>query len=190
MNITFYTAFGALTCAFAQMEADLRVLISGVAFGGDNVIGSAFLDGSQLGENLSILRKLSRKFWTAKERFNSIIRRIQSIRFKRNLFIYGLCSPREFGEENDFAHVRDLRTVYEESKTWKQGISAKFLIEDFKEILDEVTQISAEIEALCESLENEEETEFGAFQSTFMSKPIRVRMNLDGSLNQVHDENN
>ena len=70
----FYSAFGVLTASFANMEADVRTLISGIAFKGEAVVASAFMDGSQLGENLGILRKLAGQYWDA----NSIVKSVAS----------------------------------------------------------------------------------------------------------------
>lgn len=62
-NSKFYYAFGVLTVAFAGLESDIRSLIAGIAFGDDSISASAFLDSSQLTENLRILRKISRRYW-------------------------------------------------------------------------------------------------------------------------------
>lgn len=117
------------------MEGDLRILIAGLAFKDDKIIASVFLDNSQLGENIAILRKLSRKYWEEESDFSELIDLLEIIRPTRNLFIHGLWSPMNFGEPDGFASVDDLRTFYEKkqsSRTWRHRQTEKFSINDFR----------------------------------------------------------
>lgn len=109
-HIKFYSAFGILTVAFAQMVADVRMLISGLAFGGNLVTAAAFIDTSQLGENLRILRKISRQYWDKENQFLDIIKAVEKIREIRNLFIHGVWHSGNFEEPKGFATVTNLKT--------------------------------------------------------------------------------
>ena len=185
MSEKFYTAFGYLTSAFAHLEADIRFLIAGVAFKDDSVTASAFLDRSQLGENLTLLKKIGRQYWDAEERLSEILSRIENIRQKRNLFIHGLWSSKEFGEKDGYAVVRDLRTTYEKkerSREWRHGVSHHFTISDFQEILNEVNQISKKIEELCEWFEKNEEMSFGYFGGTTMGRASTFAVGENGAI--------
>jgi hypothetical protein len=180
LNTLFYTNFGIITCAFATVESDLRILISGIAFKGESVAAAAFLDKSQLAENITVLRKLSRQYWEEKEYFDEIVKQFDKIRSIRNLFIHGLWRPSSFGEENGKAHVTDLKTFYEENddkRTWKHGETREFSISDFQEILDQINSIREKIQNLCEILEDEEIT-FGYFDTTKL-KPIQIKLVLN-----------
>jgi len=180
MNEKFYSAFGILTVAFASMEAKLRSLISGIAFGGDSVVSSAFLDSSQLGGNLNVLRKLSKKYWDKEELFLDIIKSTESIRSTRNLFIHGIWIPRTFGEPNGYATVTDLKTKYEKdekTRSWTHGQTSEYNITDFQDILDNVNSIKEKIENLCKLFEIEDnDIHFGMEGKTISTEPIQISL--------------
>lgn len=187
-NQTFYSAFGCLTSAFAHMEADLRFLIAGLAFRGETEVAAAFLDGSHLSGNLSILKKLGLTFVGDEAQFHEIVKHGEKIRLKRNLFIHGLWSPGNFGEKDGLATVKDLRTKTEEvrhGRQWTHGISEQFSLADFENLLSEVNLISAKIEKLCAWLEKHEDIDFGYFGATSKSTPTKFLIKPDGSLTPV-----
>jgi len=178
MNSKFYTAFGILTAAFSRMEADVRMLISGIAFSGNSVIASAFIDTSQLSENLTVLRKLSRQYWDKEAIFMDIVKLIESIRETRNLFIHGIWQPGNFNEQNGFATVTDLKTKYEKEKTkrtWVHSQTLQFSISDFQNILNSTNSASGKIRKLCELLEMENnDMQFGQGGLTASSEPVLI----------------
>ena len=152
------------------------------------MIASAFMDGSQLRENLSILRKLGRQYSDAEVPIAEIIDRTEQIRSKRNRFIHGLWMPGTFGEKDGFATVQDLRTTFEEtdtSRNWTHGQSEQSSVHDFQWILDEVNQIRTKIGELCAWFEKHEDIEFGYFGKRSMGKPTTYAVNPDGSLTHV-----
>ena len=180
MNDSFFSAFGILTAAFARMEADVRTLISGVAFRGDSVVASAFIDNSQLAENLTVLRKLSRQNCDKEDQFREIIKIIESIREKRNLFIHGIWQPGNFGELNGFAKVTDLKTKYErgdKNRTWIHSKTIEFNIQDFQGILDKVKLAIKKIDELCELFNEEnDDIQFGQGGMTASLESVIVPM--------------
>ena len=166
------------------MEADVRTLISGIAFKGEAVVASAFMDRSQLSENLGILKKLGRQYWDAHSLFESVESRIQKIKEVRNLFIHGIWSPKTFGQLNGFASVTDLHTNYAPTETirsWTHDQTSEYTLAQFQEILDEVNGIIAQIGELRLWLEKKEGIEFGFGGITGISKPVRI--NIDGNEN-------
>lgn len=176
-NRNFYSAFGVLTVAFSRMEADLRMLISGIAFGENSVAASAFLDSSQLSENLRVLRKLSRQYWEKEDQILDIIKSIESIRETRNLFIHGIWQPRDFDEPNSFATVTDLKTIYEREntkRTWMHSQTLQFSLTDFQEVLDSVNSVIEKIEKLCDLFKSEDEIQFGQGGLTASLEPILI----------------
>lgn len=181
MNERFYQAFGILTAAFSSMEADVRSLICGIAFGGNGVIASAFMDSSQLSENLNLLKKLSRQYWDKEELFLNIIKPIESIRFIRNIFIHGLWASSNFGEPNGYASVTDLKTKYkknEKMRTWTHSLTLKYSITDFQKILDDVNLVKQKIRELCELFESEDDDiNFGMTGLTASMEPILIPLN-------------
>lgn len=190
MNRTFYTAFGVLTSAFARLEADIRFLIAGLAFSGESVAAAAFMDGSMLRGNLTILRRLGRQYWDAEDRITEIIDGTEKIRQLRNLFIHGLWSAKNFGVPDGFATVKDLRTTFEQdehSRNWTHGSTEQFTLDDFQRTLAEVNAISAKIEELCGWFEKHEELDFGYFGGTSIGKPSRFSLDSDGSLVPIPD---
>ena len=183
MNERFYSAFGILTAAFCSMEAEVRALICGIAFGGNSVVASAFMDSSQLGGNLNVLRKISKKYWDKEELFLDIVKSIESIRLIRNLFIHGIWVSRNFGEPNGYATVTDLKTKYEKDKktrTWTHGQTSEYSINDFQDILDNVNSIKQKIEDLCESFKSEDDDiHFGMEGRTVSMAPMRISLSLN-----------
>ena len=176
-NRKFYSAFGVLTVAFSRMEADIRMLISGIAFGGNSVTASAFLDSSQLSENLRVLRKLSRQYWDKEDLILDIIKSIETIRETRNLFIHGIWQPGNFEEPNGFANVTDLKTIYEKGKTkrtWMHSQDLQFSLTDFQDVLDSVNSATDKIDKLCDLFESEDEIHFGQGGLTASSKPVII----------------
>ncbi|MFA5265814.1 MAG: hypothetical protein WC378_18495 [Opitutaceae bacterium] len=170
------------------MEADLRFLIAGLAFKGEDIVASVFMDGLHLSGNLNILRKLAREYLGDEKRFAEIVDLAEKIQKKRNLFIHGLWSPGNFGEENGFATVRDLRTKTEKQgngRLWTRGQSEQFSVDDFQTILNEVNLISDKIAKLCAWLEKHEDIEFGSFGVTSKGEPMMFAINSDGSLTPV-----
>ena len=171
----FYSAFGILTAAFSEMEADLRMLISGLAFGNNSVVASAFLDSSQLNENLRILKKLSRQYRDEENHILDIISTIGQIRETRNLFIHGIWHPGSFAESNGLATVTDLKTSYNEEdnakRSWLHSQTLKFSICDFQKILDSVYEIEEKIEKLCDRLSSDNGIEFTQGGCTITFKP-------------------
>jgi len=166
------------------LEADLRFLIAGLAFKGESVIASAFIDGSQLGENLYILRKLRRRYWDAEAAcLTEIIDRTDKVRPKRNLFIHGLWSTGNFGRDGGFATVTDLRTTFEDdqsTKRWTHGQSEKFSVRDFQDILDEVNLIRGKIEAFCELImKHDNDVDFGYLGETAAARPVTIALSLN-----------
>lgn len=179
-NNRFYSTFGILTAAFSRMEADVRMLISGIAFGGNSVIASAFIDTSQLSENLTVLRKLSRQYWDKETLFLDIVKSIESIRETRNLFIHGIWQPGNFDEPNGFATVTDLKTKYEKEKTkrtWVHSQTQQFSITDFQNILDSINSATEKIRKLCELFEMEDDDiHFGQGGLTASLEPVLIPM--------------
>jgi len=168
----FYLVFGQVTAVFAHMEADIRRLISGIAFRSDQTIASAFLDSSQLASNLSILRKLARKFWDDQARIEALTTSVERLRPQRNLFIHGLWSPSTFGQPGGAARVMDLKTRYEVNPTykkWSYGYCESFSLEEFRNIHSEVISIIAEIERLMEHLEDGDEIAFGGHSGSHIA---------------------
>ncbi len=191
-NKIFYSAFGVLTVAFSRMEADLRKLISGIAFNDNSIVASAFLDSSQLNENIRILKKLSRQYWEdEEERFLEIITSIGSIRETRNLFIHGVWNPGKFGEPNGFATVTDLKTAYkgdEEQRSWNHSQTLQYSINDFQKILDSVYEIIGKIENLCEHFTEDEDIQFGHGGLTAHMKPVIVSSSKPDSMRIQENE--
>jgi hypothetical protein len=186
-NHNFYTAFGYLTCAFAEMEADLRILISGVAFNDNAITASAFLDNSQLNANISILRKLAKQYWEHDTAFTDIAQKLEQLRPVRNQFIHGLWKPGKRGDVDRLATVQDLKTSYEEegtSRIWKHGQHRTYSIAEFDSILKDIHSVTASITVLCKVLEEDEDLDFKSFGSTSKGKPVRMRIRLDGLLEE------
>ena len=186
-NQRFYPAFGFLTCAFAEMEADLRMLIAGVAFGENKITAATFLDSSQLGENVQTLRKLARQHWDHDAAFIDIAKRIEKLRPTRNLFIHGLWRPGTFGEPNGTACVRDLNSAYEAQptqRTWVRGKETAYTVDDFNALLREIGAVIEHIKKLSDALEKDEDIEFGHFGATTTGKPLRMSIRADGVLQQ------
>ena len=184
----FYTAFGYLTCAFAEMEADLRCLIAGLAFGENSITASTFLDSSQLAENTATLRKLARQHAEYEVAMADIAKRIERLRQTRNLFIHGLWDADGFTETGGVATVRDLNTVYEKkgtSREWTKGRGAKYSLSDFNSLLTEISAITSLIENLCVTLEDDNELDFSPFGSTIRGRPTRFSIRPDGSLGET-----
>jgi len=182
-NDKFYSAFGVLTVAFSKMEADLRILISGIAFGEKSVVASAFLDSSQLSENVRILKKLSRQYWDEESEILGIIKAIGSLRETRNLFIHGIWHPGSFDQPNGFATVTDLKTTYEEDeskRSWSHSQTLQFSISDFENILDSVHEVIERIEKVCDRFSSNDEFQFSPGGFTATLKP--VTMSLSNSI--------
>jgi len=176
-NRKFYSAFGVLTAAFSRMEADVRMLISGIGFGGNSVAASAFLDSSQLSGNLRVLRKLSRQYWDKEDLILDIIKSIETVRETRNLFIHGIWQPGNFEEPHGFATVTDLKTIYEKEKTkrtWRHSQTLQFSLTDFQEVLDSVNSVTKNIDKLCDIFESEDEIHFGQGGLTASSEPVLI----------------
>lgn len=156
----FFFAFGVLTSTFSRMEAKLRMLISGIAFGDNSIVASAFLDSSQLIENLRILKKISRQYWDEESQINEIISSIEAIRETRNLFIHGLWDSNNFGELDGFASATDIRTTFqrknESSRSWEHSQTTNFTINDFQRILDSINEIISKIEIICSHFDSDE----------------------------------
>jgi hypothetical protein len=176
----FYLVFGQITAVFAHMEADIRRLISGIAFRSDQTIASAFLDSSQLAANLTILRKLARKFWDDQARIEALAASVERLRPQRNLFIHGLWSPGTFGQQGGAARVMDLKTRYEvkpSSRMWSYGGSQSFSLDDFRNIHTEIISIITEIESLMQHLEDGDEIEFGGHSASHIAgKPVSISL--------------
>jgi hypothetical protein len=175
MNLKFYSAFGVLTTAFAHMEADIRMLLAGIAFRDEMIIAAAFLDGSHLSENVSILRKISLSFVGDEHRFTELLDIIEKIRVKRNLFVHGLWSPRDFGAPDGFAVVRILRTKHKKQKggsLWRHGDEERFTVGDFQSILNDVNDVIKRINRLCTWLEKEQEIDFYHQGSTSIHRSV------------------
>jgi hypothetical protein len=173
-NNKFYHTFGVLTVAFAGLEADLRDLIAGIAFGDDSISASAFLDSSQLATNLRILSKISRRYWDKEKEFIEIIGSIEAIRETRNLFIHGLWHSRNFGEPNGFATVTDLKTTFKREDTvkkWAHSQSYNYSIDDFQALLDLINGAVKKIENLRKKIESEEGIQFGTIGFTAITEP-------------------
>jgi hypothetical protein len=166
----FYTHFGYLTSAFANLEADLRVLIAGVAFGDNSVTAAIFLDPSHFSENIATLKKLGRDFHDHEDQFLEIAKDADSIRELRNLFIHGLWSPHTYGDPEGFAVVQTLRVKYEKTPTqrcWRSGVEQCFSKAAFDTLLQKIHATAAKIEALCETLEAEgDDMSFEHFHTT------------------------
>lgn len=191
-NDKFYSAFGVLTAAFSRMEADLRSLISGIAFGEKSVVASAFLDSSQLSENLRILRKLSRQYWDEESEILNIVKAIESIRETRNLFIHGIWHPGSFDQPNGFATVTDLKTTYEGDNTkrsWWHSQTLQFSISDFQNILDSVHEIIEKIEKVRELFSSNDEIIFDREGFTATLKPVRISLSENEEIEQLEEEN-
>jgi|WetSurMetagenome_2_1015567.scaffolds.fasta_scaffold00054_15 hypothetical protein len=188
-NDKFYLAFGVLTVAFSRMEADLRMLISGIAFGDKSVVASAFLDASQLSENLRILRKLSRQYWDEENEILIVIKAIESTRETRNLFIHGIWHPGSFGQPGGFATVTDLKTTYEENnaeRSWNHSQTLQFSINDFQNILDSVNEVIREIAKVCDLFSSNNEMQFGQGGFTATLKPVII--SLSNSISNLDTE--
>ena len=141
----FYTVFGFLACAFAEMEADLRALVAGLAFADDVVTAATFLDSSQLAENTATLRKLARQHEEHENAMIEIAKRIEKLRVTRNLFIHGLWTASDFTKAGGKATVRDLNTVYDKrptSRRWTRGEAREYSVSDFNALLSEIHTIS------------------------------------------------
>ncbi len=191
MNQKFYSAFGILTTAFAHMEADIRMLLAGIAFRDEKIFAAAFLDGSHLSENVSILRKISLSFVGDEHRFTEVLDIIEKIRIKRNLFVHGLWSPKDFGAPDGFAVVRILRTKHENKKggrLWRHGGEERFTARDFQSILNDVNDIIRKIDGLCAWLEKDEEFEFYHQGSTSIHRSI-VSLDELKSITESKNEN-
>lgn len=181
----FYCAFGQLAADFARLEAALRSLIAGVAFGSDPAIAGVFLERSQLSANVEILKKLAKKFWAEQARIEAISHSIDQLRPERNLFIHGLWSPSSFGEGEGCAKVMDLKTTYPPSstvphaaveepdqKTWTCGKDQTYTLDQFKAIHSKVVATIEEIEALMDHLEQRYEIHFqGPFAELKIFRP-------------------
>lgn len=182
MNNRFYLAFGVITAAFSCLEADVRELLSGIAFGSNHVIASAFMDSSQLGGNINVLKKLARQYWDKEELFSDIIKSVESIRYTRNLFIHGNWMPNNFGEPNGYAIVVDLKTKYQEfekSKNWSHGQNFKYNIEDFQNIFTLINTVINKIKNLCILLEEEnDDIHFSMIGSTISFSPFEVDIDI------------
>ena len=158
----FYTAFGCLACAFARMEADLRALIAGLAFGENTITASVFLDSL----NSPKTRRNSGSSRANEElepAMVEIAHRIDKLRESRNLFIHGIWEDGSLGLAGGGASVRDLNTSYEKQasdRLWASGRAKKFTIDDFNTLLTEVDAITASIGRLWNSLANDDETAF------------------------------
>jgi hypothetical protein len=187
-NDKFYSAFGVLTVAFSRMEADLRTLISGIAFGDKSVVASAFLDTSQLSENLRILRKLSRQYWDEEREILDVIKAIESVRETRNLFIHGIWHPGSFGHPSGFATVADLKTTYKgdnAERSWSHSQTLQFSISDFQNILDSVNEVIGKIEKVCDLFSSNDEIQFGQGGFTATLKPVIISL-----LNSISNSDN
>ncbi len=181
----FYTAFGCLACAFARMEADLRALIAGLAFGENTITASVFLDSSQLAENSKKLRKLAREHEELEPAMVEIAHRIDKLRESRNLFIHGIWEDGSLGLAGGGASVRDLNTSYEKQasdRLWASGRAKKFTIDDFNTLLTEVDAITASIGRLWNSLANDDETAFPMLPKPGHSCSLRLVIRSDGAL--------
>jgi hypothetical protein len=176
----FYSAFGVLTAAFSKMEAELRVLISGMAFKGEAVVASAFMDCSQLGDNLVVLKKIGRQYWDSHKTIKTIVDRIEELKKTRNLFIHGLWSPGTFGELGGSASVTDLRTTFDDKPTirsWSHSQKSEYSLAQFQNILAEVNSVTSEIDGLMRDLEKKEKIEFGWGGITGITKPVVININ-------------
>ena len=181
----FYTAFGYLTCEFAELEADLRVLIAGLSFGDNMVTAAVFLDSSQLAENTAMLRKLARQYSNYEVEMVVIARHIEKLRETRNLLIHGLWEPGNFSAGSGVATVRDLNCSYKKlpnGRKWTWGKGKEYSLKDFNDLLKEIRAINALIEALCQKLEKDDELEFNQFGTVFQGRRTRVRIADDGGL--------
>ena len=139
----FYSAFGVLTAAFSKMEAELRILISGMAFKNEAVVASAFMDGSQLRDNLDVLQKIGRQYWDSHKTITTIVKRTEKLKVTRNLFIHGIWSPGTFGELGGSASVTDLRTKFEDKTTirsWSHSQKEEYTLDQFQKIRPIQTQ--------------------------------------------------
>ena len=186
----FYTVFGYLTCAFAEMEADLRLLIAGVAFNDNSVTAAAFLDGSQLNANISILRRLGKQYWDHDASFADIAQRVERLRPVRNLFIHGLWEPEKDAAQATIASVRDLKTSYEEdptSRKWIRGQEQSYSLADFNGLLKDIGEVNSRIAKLCAALEKDEDLSFSHFGAVTKGKPMRMRIEKDGSWHPSKD---
>jgi hypothetical protein len=184
----FYTAFGYVTCAFAEMEADLRSLIAGLAFGENAVTASVFLDSSQLGENCRTLQKLGRQHWDYGQTIKQIVNKIDAVRPVRNLFIHGLWSAGDFCSSGGKAQVRDLNAKYEEdhsSRKWIHGAEVAYSITDFNGLLADVREVTGLIARLREQIEKDEDVQISPFGATTIGKPERMVILPDGTLVSV-----
>ncbi|MEO1347307.1 MAG: hypothetical protein AAFW84_00690 [Cyanobacteria bacterium J06635_15] len=194
MNISFYTNFGILTCAFADLEANIRIFISNLVFGDSEIIASAFLDNSQFSNNIKILKKISRQYWNEQKIFGEILKRMEKLRSTRNLFIHGHWDPFTFGKGNGKARVLDLKTSFnsdEDERTWNHGEVHEFSEDDFQSILTEINSLVEELQQLWQLIGDDEPLlckKPGGV--TVCSKPIEFTINLKESaaediLNQI-----
>ena len=185
MSASFYTHFGMLAAAFAHVEADLRALVTGVAFPENRIAAAAFLDSSQFSSNLRIFRDLGRQYPECEEQFQEIARRGNKLRLIRNLFIHGLWSPKTYGAPNGVAVVRTLKTTYAEVKSvrkWQHGGAQEFSVNDFANLLSDVKAVSDRIERLCSWLEQHEDLEFEYGGATIQGQASYFSIGPDGQL--------
>ncbi len=181
----FFTAFGVITCEFAEMEGDLRTLLAGLAFGDNSVAAATFLDRSQLAENITILRKLARQHFEHEAEMADIAERIGKLRETRNLFIHGLWRPGNFVTANGVATVTDLRTAYEdkgELRKWVRGTPRDYTLAAFNALLRDIRAVCDLIEKLCEKLEREEWMSFAHHGVMTSGKPVRIAIGENGSV--------
>ena len=161
MKCKFEHEFGSVTLAFSEMEAEIRILLSGLAFSGDSIRAAAFLDSSQLVQSLRTIRKLARNLVGYEQDLIDVIRIPESLREKRNLFIHGIWNVASFEESDGFAIVRDLNTKFEKlddtKRRWTRGDPACYKYEDFEEIRSQIGEFLQSSRALRKRMESEDQ---------------------------------
>lgn len=141
MEITkkdIHATLGRISIMFANLEHELHEVIVNTSFKGDWVQASAVIEDHTLNKNLQSIQKISKGLnETLENRLIKLVKEIDQLRIKRNMFIHGQWHLNHDSSEDKSITVTDLRTKFKREKrrkTWSRGTTTEFSFDDLRTI--------------------------------------------------------
>lgn len=157
----FYSKIGLLSVQFAKMEYKLSVIITGL-LGIDELIAVTIIEKNNLSQNIELLSKLNKIDSTFSRDIDMLIKHINDVRMKRNLFIHGIWKI-YINAKNELKIACEERKIkYSEEKDsngkklvkqWSLNRHYSFSIKDIEEQIEVISNIIKNEDEIIDKIE-------------------------------------
>lgn len=149
----FYAHLGLLSIKFAEMEYLLQVVTICLLKLEDDTKGALIVQDNALAKNVQLLEKINDMGSEFEDTINILLKRIEELRKKRNMFIHGIWKEPELikGEVHILCEDRTFHRVKSKefdkknnSKTWKHSKHEDYTLTSIKKdisMLDKIIHI-------------------------------------------------